>query len=170
MKSTFVALETLISRRRALAAMVIAPAAPLLAIDGRDEAPKFHAKTMDGELLTNASLKGKPALLQFWATWCPYCKKDMSAVETIVEDFKDRLVVIGIDVGESKQKVKRFLAASPRSCKIVLTEDTNLAAMYSPRAFPLYILIDEGGKIAATQRGAGGEGALRNMLRRVGLS
>jgi thiol-disulfide isomerase/thioredoxin len=161
---------TVLSRRSALLTTAFAGAARLFAIDVRQDVPRFSAKTLDGERITNQSLKGKPALLQFWATWCPYCKGDQPAVETIVQEFAGRLVVIGVDVGESKQKVKKFLAATPRSCKIVLTEDTNLAAMFGPRSFPLYVLIDSEGKIADTQHGAGGEGALRRLLRKVNLT
>ena len=52
-----------------------------LALDHADPAPRFRAKTMDGEIITNDSIRGKMVLLQFWATWCPYCKRDMPALE-----------------------------------------------------------------------------------------
>jgi hypothetical protein len=51
----------------------------------------------------------------------------------------------------------------------VLTKDTNLAAMYNAQSYPIYVVIDRDGNIAAEQRGAGGERALRRMLSRVGL-
>ena len=79
------------------------------------------------------------------------------------------MVVLAIDVAESKKKVKQYLQDSPRSCRIVLTEDTNLAAMYQANAYPIYVVIDRAGKIAAEQRGAGGERSLRRMLRKAGV-
>jgi hypothetical protein len=51
----------------------------------------------------------------------------------------------------------------------VLTEDTNLAAMFPGNGFPHYILIDRNGNIAGTQNGAGGESSLRQLLARAGL-
>ncbi len=48
-------------------------------------------------------------------------------------------------------------------------EDTNLAAMYAATAYPIYVVIDRDGNIAGTQRGAGGEEALRRLLGRAGL-
>jgi hypothetical protein len=77
--------------------------------------------------------------------------------------------VLAVDVLEPDQKVKRYLADHPRSVPIVLTKDTNLAAMYNAQSYPIYVVIDRAGNIAAEQRGAGGERGLRRMLRRAGL-
>ena len=48
-------------------------------------------------------------------------------------------------------------------------ENTNLAAMFAAKSYPLYVLIDSEGKIAGELRGAGGEEALRQLLRKAGL-
>jgi len=69
-----------------------------------------------------------------------------------------------------RKKVKRYLEESPRACKIVLTEDTNLAAVYAAKTYPLYVLVDRDGFIAGTQNGAGGESALRRLLKKAGLA
>lgn len=109
-------------------------------------------------------------LVQFWTTWCPYCKGEQPVVDKLVQDFSGQgLVVLAVNVGESKKKVQKYLDQSPRACKIVLTEDTNLAAMFPSRGYPLYILIDREGTVVARQDGAGGEEALREMLRKAGL-
>ena len=140
-------------------------------IDTRQSAPKFFAKTMDGEKFSNDSLKGKVVLIQFWTTWCPMCRHDQDAVESITEEFsKKGVVVLAVDVGESRRKVADYLRRSPRGCKIVLTEDTNLAAQFGAREFPHYVVLDENGKVAGEQKGAGGEQSLRNLLRRAGVS
>jgi thiol-disulfide isomerase/thioredoxin len=161
-----------ISRRKALAAIGSGLSIPgiVFALDSREPAPKFRAKTMDGESLNNDSIQGKVVLLQFWATWCPYCKRDMPALERIGQEFESQgLMVLGVNVGESKRKVKQFLEQSPRSSKVILMEDTNLAAVFEAKNFPLYVLIDRTGKLAGRQEGAGGEGALRHLLRKAAL-
>jgi len=139
------------------------------ALESREPAPKFYAKSLDGERHTLESLKGRPVLIQFWATWCKYCRLDQGAVESIVHDFEKDLVVLAVNMGESKSKVKRYLKDSPRTCRIVLAEDTNLAAMYAARSYPLYILVDREGNIAGRQNGAGGEHSLRKLLQRAGI-
>ena len=79
------------------------------------------------------------------------------------------LILLAIDVGESKKTVKKYLEQHPRDCKIVMMEDTNLAAMYQATAYPIYVVIDRDGLIAGTQRGAGGEEALRGLIARAGI-
>jgi thiol-disulfide isomerase/thioredoxin len=138
--------------------------------DGRDAAPRFNAKTMDGERFTSQSLAGHPVLIQFWATWCPKCRGDQAAVDAISQEYADKgLVVLAVDLGESKRTVKSYLERSPRQCKIVLMDDTNLAAVFGARVVPMYVLIGGDGKIAGTQMGAGGEAMLRRFIQRAGL-
>jgi thiol-disulfide isomerase/thioredoxin len=160
-----------ISRRSILSATLFAGwTSRLAAEETREQAPKFWAKTLDGERYTNDTINGKVVLLQFWTTWCPNCRRDESAVENLNEEFKDKgLVVLSVDVGEAKKKVMKYLAESPRSCKMVLMENTNLAAMFAARAYPVYVLIDRDGNIAGRQNGAGGERMLRNLLARAGM-
>jgi thiol-disulfide isomerase/thioredoxin len=155
--------------RLTIAALVLC--GTVCAIDpDREPAPNFTARTLDGERLTNDSLRSKVVLLQFWTTWCQYCRGDQDAVDAVARGFADRgLVVVAVNVAESKKKVKQYLAGSPRACKIVLTEDTNLAAMFAAKSYPLYVLIDRQGKIAGTQPGAAGEEGLRQLLSRAGL-
>ena len=164
--------RTPVLRRAASAAAValfIAGLAP--AIDTRESAPRFRAKSLDGEQFSNESLKGKVVLLQFWATWCGFCRRDQPAVDAITRDFERQgLVVLAVNVGEAKSKVKKYLEDSPRACKIVATEDTNLAALFAAHAYPFYVLIDRDGMIAGIQHGAGGADALRQLLTRAGLN
>jgi len=157
-------------RRLLLAALLLA-ALPAFAGEGEGEpAPKFIAKTMAGETFTNASVKGKVVLVQFWTTWCKYCQREQPLVDDIEKEFADKgLLVLAVDVAESKKTVKKYLELKPRSCRIVLNNDTNLPAMYATTSYPVYVVIDREGKVAAVQRGAGGERALRSLLRRAGL-
>jgi thiol-disulfide isomerase/thioredoxin len=137
---------------------------------GAEPAPRFHAKSLDGENFSNDSMKGKVVLLQFWATWCKYCRGEQSVVDELTREFADRgLVVLAVDFMEPKKVVKKYLEQMPRACKVILTEDTNLAALYPSRSFPLYVVIDRDGNIAGTQKGAGGAVSLRRLLRRAGL-
>lgn len=133
-------------------------------------APRFRAKTTTGEQFNNDSIKGKVVLFEFWTTWCKYCEAEASLVDSIAGEFKNKdLIVLAVDVLEPDQKVKKYLAEHPRSVPIVLTKDTNLAAMYNAQVYPIYVVVDRDGNIAAEQRGSAGERGLRRMLRRAGL-
>jgi thiol-disulfide isomerase/thioredoxin len=159
-----------ITRRDVLAVCVATAVSPLRAIDARLPAPRFRAKSLDGESYSNDTLKGKVTLIQFWTTWCQYCRRDQPAVETIAGSFSSEgLVVLAVNVGESRKKVKDYLKMSPRLSKVVLTEDTNLAALFAAKAFPVYVAIDRAGKIAGEVRGAIGEGGLRGLIATAGI-
>jgi len=153
-----------------LATLLLAAAAFADGDDIGQPAPRFRAKTMTGEQFNNESVKGKVVLFEFWTTWCQYCEQEAEMVDDIAKEFASKgLIVLAVDVLEPDQRVKKYLADHPRSVPIVLTKDTNLAAMYSARSYPIYVVVDRDGNIAGEQRGAAGERALRRMLRRAGL-
>jgi len=136
----------------------------------KERAPRFNAKTLDGEKFTNETVKGKVVLMEFWTTWCPYCLDEIPFVEKINHEYGDKgLIVLTINVGESKKTVKKFLEQHPRKTRLIMTEDTNLAAMYEATAYPIYVVIDRDGNISGTQRGAAGEGALWDLLATAGV-
>jgi thiol-disulfide isomerase/thioredoxin len=138
--------------------------------DEREPAPRFHAKTLDGTSFTNESIKGKVVLFQFWTTWCPYCKSEEGLINDITAEFADKgLVVLAVDVAESKKVVQQYLKDHPRNCHIVMTGDTNLAAMYAATRYPIYVVVDRDGKIVETQHGASGERRLRRTLALAGI-
>ena len=154
----------------ALAIVLFSSVAALAGDDDNEPAPRFRAKTLSGETFNNASVKGKVVLLEFWTTWCTYCRDEEALVEGIDKEFSNKgLIVLAVDVAESKKTVKKYLEQHPRSCRIVLTEDTNLAAMYQANVYPIYVVIDRDGNIAGEQRGAAGEKGLRRLLASAGV-
>ncbi len=153
-----------------LCALIVGLLCPVAKAQKREPAPKFTATTMDGEKFTNASVKGKVVLLEFWTTWCGYCLAEAPFVEKIHREYDESgLIVLTINVGESKNTVKKYLEKHPKLSHVVLMSDTNLAAMFQANAYPIYVVIDKDGNIAATQRGAAGEDSLRDMLELAGL-
>src|SRR6516225_9064646 len=152
-------------------ALLVLPVAVALAgAKPKEPAPRFTATTTAGEKFSNDSIKGKTVLLEFWTTWCGYCADEAPFVDKIGREYADKgLIVLAVNVGESKKTVKKYLEQHPRGCKIVLMEETNLAAMYQATAYPIYVVIDRDGFIAGTQRGAGGEEALRRLIARGGI-
>ena len=136
----------------------------------KELAPRFNATTTGGEKFNNDSIKGKVILLEFWTTWCGYCLQEAPLVDQLNDEFaKKGLVILAINVGESKKTVKKYLDQHPRKTRIVLTDDTNLAAMFAAKSYPIYVVIDRDGNVAGTQRGAAGEDALRDLLASGGM-
>src|SRR2546423_12260329 len=159
-----------IIRRIVLIALTLITICAVAADETGQPAPRFRAKTTAGDQFNNASVKGKVVLFEFWTTWCQYCEAEAELVDDIAKEFSDKgLIVLAVDVLEPDKTVKKYLIDHPRSVPIVLTKDTNLAAMYNAQSYPIYVVIDRDGNIAAEQRGAGGETSLRRLLKRAGI-
>lgn len=130
----------------------------------------FHGKTLTGETFTNETLKGKAVLIQFWATWCGFCRRDQPHVDAVTREYASKgLVVLAVDVAEPRAKVEAYLKTSPRAPKIVLSSETNLVELFGARAFPTYVILNQEGKAVGAQEGAGGRIGLDDLLSRVTL-
>lgn len=140
---------------------------PKAELAGKD-APAFDVKGLDGKSYSLASLKGKPMLLDFWATWCGPCRNSMPAVEKIAGEYKD-LTVLAINVGEERDVVEEFLKHNPLPYAAALSGDSGILEAYKIRAYATFVLIGADSKVAAEEIGFGGEQVLRAMLPKAGL-
>lgn len=71
--------------------------------NARSKAPDFTLKDLNGNSVTLESLKGRVVYLNFWATWCPWCVKELPDVETVYKQYKDKdVVILAVDIGESE--------------------------------------------------------------------
>lgn len=79
-----------------------------------DAAPEVSVKMVNdsefGKTFTLAEFKDKVIVMEFWATWCPPCKKSIPHLSKLQEKYKDKVVVIGIS-GEEKAVVEKFYKA-----------------------------------------------------------
>jgi len=152
-------------------ALAAACAVAWIAATGCDSAPAYRAKALSGEQFTSESLKGSVVLVQFWTTWCPYCRQEQPVVDAIERKYSGRgLMVLAVDVGEPREKVAEYLRHSPRHCRVVASEDTDLAQVLGTGGFPTYVLIGRDGRIVNRQNGAAGEESLRQLLSEAGIS
>src|ERR1039458_3112895 len=107
--------------RLAMAGVALLMCGVAAGIDARQPMPVFRATTLDGQKYSNESVKGKVVLLQFWATWCKYCRGDQPVVDQLTREFADRgLVVLAVDFMEPNTTIKKYLEGMPRACKVVL--------------------------------------------------
>lgn len=133
-------------------------------------AADFKLKSVGGKEFGLQDLKGNFVLLDFWATWCGPCRRDLPAVEKLHQEFHRKgLVVLGVNGGEDAETVNQFLRTSKLSYPILLTSDNEVMQSYSVTAFPTLVLLDADGKIVFYHVGAGGEKALRESLAKLGL-
>ena len=75
-------------------------------------APDFTMATFDGRVVQLSDLRGRPVVINFWASWCPPCRTEATALATVAraELARERAVFIGVDVRDSDDTARRFLA------------------------------------------------------------
>lgn len=107
------------------------------------------SRTLDGNDFTFSSLKGKYVLIDFWGTWCGPCVAEMPTVKKYQDKYKDKLVVLGINSGESKEKINNFI--NPKNYDwqqlITGTDADNFVLKFNVQGFPTKFIIDPEGKI-----------------------
>ena len=95
-----------------------------------------------------SNLAGKPAILFFWTTWCPYCRKEIKVLNQMYSQLaKDGVVIFGINIGETSYKVKRFFRDYALNLRILLDEDGKAADKYDVIGVPTYIFLDKSGRV-----------------------
>mgnify|MGYP003624560153 CR=1 FL=1 len=121
-----------------------------------EQAPQISFSLLDGTPITNETLKDKVVVLQFTASWCSVCRKEMPHLEKEVwQRFKnDDFILIGIDLKEEPEKVKRFIDQMNVSYPIGLDIDgTNFDNFTLPNAgVTRNIVLDKKGKIIFLSR------------------
>ncbi|SRR5579875_348742 len=134
-------------------------------------APDFRGATLDGGPVALGDFKGKVVLLEFWASWCVPCRRELPVLEKLRREFSGAgLRVVGINVGEDAAAVKKFLASQPLSYPVIPMDDSaELIAKLAVNSLPTTVLIDRQGRIASYEAGARGEAALRADLEKLGI-
>jgi cytochrome c biogenesis protein CcmG, thiol:disulfide interchange protein DsbE len=113
-------------------------------------APDFTLNLLDGRQVTLSELRGKVVMVNFWATWCPPCKAEMPAIESVYRAFKDLgLEVLAVNTTNQDREadVLTFVQDLELSFPIPLDRTGAVSAAYSLRGLPSTYFIDADGVI-----------------------
>jgi len=115
-------------------------------------APDFTLTDLEGKRLRLSNFRGKVVLINFWATWCPACRAEMPEIEAIYQEYKDKgVAVIGVDIRETEEDVRRYVQQGGFSWSFVLDTTGEVAATYRITAIPAGFLVDKDGTIRAVR-------------------
>ena len=138
--------------KRLLAVLLLAPAA-CGAPAGSRQAPAFALPDLAGKTVSLSAYRGKPVLVNFWATWCPSCREEMPALEGLFRRSGGRFSVIGVSLDENLAAVPPFVKVHGVTFPILIA-DQKVSADYAVRGLPTAYLIDADGRIARRWVGA----------------
>lgn len=111
-------------------------------------APDFTLNDLNGNPFSLSDLKGKIVLLDFWATWCPFCRESIPILQSLYNDYKDKgFEVVGIALEYDGGRVLRRFAEEENIPYTLLIGNEKLATKYSAYGVPTRFLINREGKI-----------------------
>lgn len=129
----------------------------------------FTLTDLTGKQWTLKDLHGKVVLVNFWATWCPPCRKEMPDLENLYQRFKDRgLVVLAIS-DEEQKKVAPFIAERKFDYPVLLDPGRKVNERFHVEGIPKSFVYDREGKLAAQSIDMRTQKQFLEMLQRAGL-
>ncbi|NKF51120.1 TlpA family protein disulfide reductase [Shewanella sp. WXL01] len=112
------------------------------------KAPDFQLANAEGEIVSLMQFKGRPMVIHFWATWCPYCKKLQPGLEQLRLQHKDTdLVMLGISIREDKGAQPAKVLSDRGIEFMTLLEGEEVADTYEVRGTPTTVFINRDGEI-----------------------
>ena len=113
----------------------------------RPVAPEFTAKNLEDVELTLAHLRGKVVVLNFWATWCAPCRKEIPLLNDLVHSFQDGPKVIFLAISSEKEKVLETFTKSYEFGYDVCHDEGGISRSYGVVYIPTHVVIDREGRI-----------------------
>lgn len=111
-------------------------------------APNFSLTTFDGETYTLAELKGKPVVINFWASWCLPCRDEAPALQRAWETYRERgLIVLGVDYVDTEADAKKFIAQFDQTYPNGADLGTRISQAFRISGVPETYFIDKEGKL-----------------------
>jgi cytochrome c biogenesis protein CcmG, thiol:disulfide interchange protein DsbE len=116
-----------------------------------EPAPAFRVRGLDGGELTLAGVKGRVALVNLWASWCPPCITEMPSLERLHRRFQpEGLVVIGVSVDKEDAEARKVVVDGGLTFAIARDADGIVANAYRTTGFPETYLVDRNGVLRET--------------------
>ena len=118
--------------------------------EGFEEAPVFATEDASGNRVESGSFRGRLVVLNFWATWCPPCRREMPSMERLYREFRGKgLEVVAMNFMETAEQVKAFAEEQKLSYPMLLDRQADIAERYGVMRLPETVLIGRKGEVIA---------------------
>jgi cytochrome c biogenesis protein CcmG, thiol:disulfide interchange protein DsbE len=164
--------------RRAL--VTLAPLAAVVAIviaevlspakrpsSARRAAPELPRTILAGAAVTLGTLRGKPAIVNFWASWCAPCRREAPSLATFSRTVEGRARVVGVDWADDPGQARTFVRRFGWTYTNLRDASGAVGNRYGIEGLPTTFILDSEGRIAATLRGPQTPASLTRSLASV---
>ncbi|WP_157606886.1 TlpA disulfide reductase family protein [Sedimenticola selenatireducens] len=125
------------------------PAQTLTPVEPRPPAPDFTLQDLDGNRVRLVDLRGRPVIVNFWATWCPPCREEMPSMQRAWERLRpEGVALLAVNVGEDVDTVFQFTGSYPVEFPILFDHDGAVSGAWPIRGLPTTFVVDPQGRIA----------------------
>ena len=134
---------------------VLAAAGQLKPYTGSLKSPDFELQDLQGQTHRLSDYRGKVVLLQFWATYCSPCRKEMPTMNRLLDKLAGRdFVILAVNMAEEPGQVKAFLEQTPVKFPVLLDRDGQVLQQWKVFAAPANFIVGKNGEILYTLYGA----------------
>lgn len=133
-------------------------------------APDFTLQSNSGENVRLAEARGQVVMLNFWATWCTPCRKEMPLLDAMYQRYKSAgFVIYGINVEEDSEGAKKLIKDLNVTFPVLFDIESKASSLYEVDAMPTTVLIDKKGQVRYVHRGykPGDENIYRDRIREL---
>jgi cytochrome c biogenesis protein CcmG/thiol:disulfide interchange protein DsbE len=130
-------------------------------------APDFEAATLGHETLKLSSLRGKVVLLDFWASWCEPCKKELPLLSRLAPRLRARgIEIVAVNIDDDPGRAQAFLQQKNIHLTVVADAAKKIVGRWEPPKMPSSYVIDRAGVVRVVNGGfdAGDEAKLESQL------
>lgn len=120
---------------------------PVVADEATAGASNFTLPKLEGGELSLSDFRGQYVLVNFWATWCIPCRKEMPYLQAISEKHSDQMVVLGVNMGEDAARVQPFVDEMALTFPILLDPPDALIQAHNVRGLPVSFIVGPDGQI-----------------------
>jgi peroxiredoxin len=132
--------------------------------------PGFTLMNLEGEQVNLDDFRGRPVLINLWATWCGPCRIEMPAIQSRFERYQDDgFAVLAVNFDEHQTEVQAFRDEFVLTFQILLDPGAEVQKLYRNRSYPSSFFIDRAGVIQVQHIGVMTEGQLDENLKKIGL-
>jgi thiol-disulfide isomerase/thioredoxin len=131
------------------------------------DAADFEGRSLSGQAFQLSSLRGKVVLLDFWASWCEPCKRELPLLAKLAPRLRAQGVeIVTVNIDDNQKNAESFLKEHALQLTVVRDADKHIIGKYEPQKMPSSFAIDKGGVVRAVNAGfePGDESKIEHQL------